>query len=261
MKSIRPALLALFTLGLLISNLTSGIAQTPGDLTDFWEMETRYTYSISTWNTEVGKSTGTFAGIAKHASVGNKYLFRTETIVRMLNGDISSKISSELFTDSEGYPSFYTAEYIEKKDTTSLTGVISPEGFQFQKLVDTTESSFTVNSSPTTVLCDKQSIPLWNLAFYNEPDLEADTIIFHVIIPYLEKRAVMTMVRKPDSIQTIMGEEINCKVFFSLRTEEYYYITPDHHVALVSLPKQNLRYELVAVEKVEIEEKKEDQAE
>jgi hypothetical protein len=79
MRSIRPALLALFTLGLVISIFSSGIAQTHGDLTDFWEMETRYTYSISTWNTEVGQSTGTFAGIAQHASVGNKYLFRTET--------------------------------------------------------------------------------------------------------------------------------------------------------------------------------------
>jgi hypothetical protein len=100
-----------------------------------------------------------------------------------------------------------------------------------------------------------------NLAFFNKEDLEQDTIVFYVLIPYLERRSVMQMVRQPDSKQVVMGEETNCKVFFSLRTDEYYYITPDHHLALVVLPKQNLRYELVAVEKIEPEAKKQKKTE
>ncbi|HEQ98045.1 MAG TPA: hypothetical protein ENO22_01745 [candidate division Zixibacteria bacterium] len=222
----------------------------------FWEMGTRYIYKISVLDTEVGQSTGTFVGLAKHNTVGNKYLFRTETVVKMLSGEISSKVSSEMFTQGQGYPAFYTAEYIEKTDTINLMGLLTPEGFQFRKMVDTTETSFTVNVSPSTVLCDRQSIPQWNLAFFNKADLERDTIMFYVLIPYLEKRSVMQMVRQPDSKQVVMGEETECRVFFSLRTDEYYYITPDHHVALVVLPKQNLRYELVAVEKVEPEAEK-----
>jgi hypothetical protein len=243
----------LFILTITFVFVSNAFAQPPEELVDFWEMGTRYTYKISVLETEVGQSTGTFVGLAKHNTVGNKYLFRTETVVKMLSGEISSKVSSEMFTQGEGYPAFYTAEYIEKTDTTNLMGLLTPEGFQFRKMVDTTETSFTVNVSPSTVLCDRQSIPQWNLAFYNKEDLDTDTIVFYVLIPYLERRSVMQMVRQPDSKQVIMGEETNCKVFFSLRTDEYYYITPDHHVALVVLPKQNLRYELVAIEKVEPE--------
>ena len=172
MKRTRSIIIALFILIIIFVFASNVFAQPPEELVDFWEMGTRYTYEISVLETEVGQSTGTFVGLAKHNTVGNKYLFRTETVVRMLSGEISSKVSSEMFTQSEGYPAFYTAEYIEKTDTTNLMGLLTPEGFQFRKMIDTTETNFTVNVSPSTVLCDRQSIPQWNLAFFNKEDAQ-----------------------------------------------------------------------------------------
>jgi len=68
----------------------------------------------------------------------------------------------------------------------------------------------------------------------------------------------MRMIRQPDEKIKVMGKDVACKVFFSIRTDEYYYITPERKVARVHLPKQNLYYDLMAIEKKPTEVKKEE---
>jgi hypothetical protein len=253
MNSIRLRPLIFIILIAIFLMPLSVFAQEGQLLTDFWKIGDKYTYDISTYGTKVGQSTGVFLGPVKHSVVGNKFLFQTETVVGFLNGNVASRVKSDLFTQSRGYPSFYDVTYEEKGDSTQMMGYLDKDGFNFKEKEDTTESEFVINISPSTVLCDRQSIPQWNIAFFNETDLDRDTVVFHVMIPYLKKRAMMLMTRQPDSTLVVMGKKTACRVFFSLRTDEYYYITPDHHVARVTLPKQGLKYELVAIDHVERE--------
>lgn len=253
MNSMRFHTVIILVLFCIIFMPLSVLAQDEGLLTDFWKIGDKYTYDISAWGTKVGHSTGTFLGPVKHSVVGNKFLFQTETVVGFQKGNVASRVKSDLFTQSRGFPSFYTATYEEKGDSVQVMGYLDRQGFVFKEKQDTTESEFVINISPSTVVCDRQSIPQWNLAFFNETDLDRDTIVVQAMIPYLKKRAVMTMARQPDDTLVVMGKKTPCKVFFSLRTDEYYYITPDRHVALVTLPKQGLKYELVSIDHVDRE--------
>lgn len=248
---IRP-IIALVLFSIMLIPL-SAFAQEEGLLTDFWKMGDRYIYDISVYGTNVGHTSSTFLGPVKHSVVGNKFLFQTETVVGLQNSNVSSRISSDLFTQSRGYPSFYSVTYVEKGDSIKMMGYLDRQGFQFKETKDAVDSEFVINVSPTTVLCDKQSVPQWNLAFFNEHELDRDTIVVYAMIPYLKTRALMSMARQNDTTLVVLGKKTPCKVFFSLRTDEYYYITPDHHVALVTLPKQGLDYRLAAIDHVDRE--------
>jgi len=253
MNSIRIRtiiVLVLFSIALIP---LSAFAQDGELLTDFWKIGDRYNYDISVYGTKVGHTSGTFLGPVKHSVVGNKFLFKTETVIGLQNGGFSSRINSDLFTQSRGFPSFYSVTYEEKGDSTKMMGYLDKADFMFKETKDTVESEFTINVSPSTVVCDKQSVPQWNLAFFNESKLDDDTVYVQAMIPYMKKRALMTMIRQPDDTLTVIGKKTPCRVFFSLRTDEYYYITPDHHVALVTLPKQGLKYELVSIDHVDRE--------
>jgi hypothetical protein len=246
---LRAALLMAASIILLFAgNL---IAQgTNNSLFDFWKIGDEYKYLVTAYNANVGYSTGTFVGAVKHSEIGNAYLFKTETTIGVPGTGVGSKVTSELFTEARGYPMFYQSEYIDKGETRKLMGYQIKSDFDFKETIDTTQTSFQINISPSTVLCDRQCIPQWNIAFFNEPDVDRDTIIFSVLIPYLKTRARMTMIRQADTTLTVLGKETPCRVYYSIRTDEYYFITPDRHVARVTLPKQGLIYELVSVKAV-----------
>jgi hypothetical protein len=126
--------------------------------------------------------------------------------------------------------------------------------FLFKEQIDTTLERFKVSFSPETIICDRQTIPHWNIAFARIKDLSKDTLVFKVLIPYMKNRVVMTMLRQTDSTIEVMGDSLKCHVFFSLRTDEYYFVSPDRQVVMVDLPKQNLAYRLSAIEDIEKKE-------
>ena len=248
MKKSCKLALCLFALGLSIILAAPLTAQTKNaKLIDYWPVGQEMTYEIDTWGRVLGHSTTTFVGPVSHSVAGNCYLFRTEVIVHDLKGDINSQSNSELFTDVVGLPRFYTVDYVELGDTTSYQGYLGEYEFVFQEVVDTGVASFTTNMSPTTVLCDKQSVAQWNLAFFNEANLDVDEITFSVLIPYLKLRTLMKMERRDDATIKVLGKDVLCKVFYSLRTDEYYYITPQKYVAQIHLPKQGLTYKLKSI--------------
>jgi hypothetical protein len=220
-----------------------------------WKIGEEFKYEIVLWNQNVGYSTGMFVGPVKHSAIGNALLFRINSVITRPTTQTKIVISSEMFTDGSGHPGFYTAEYIEINQTSSIQGYLEGATFKLKKKIDTTETEFDINISPSTILCDKQSIPQWNIAFNSQPDLDQDTLHFSVLIPYLEKRARMRMIRQPDEKMKVLGQEMTCRVYFSPRTEEYYYITPDKKVARVYLPKQKLNYNLISIEKKPLEYK------
>jgi hypothetical protein len=251
----HPAIFLFLSLFFLLQSVAAA-QEPPKKLTEFWEIGDEYKYEIKTWNKILGYSSGQFVGMVKHAAVGESFLFRTLTTINDLSGNLVTSIKGEVFTQGSGYPGFYTAEYTEKGQTRKLKGALAGYDFNFIETMDSMESEFKVNISPSTQICDRQTIPHWNLIFFNAPDLERDTIVFSVLIPYLKTRAKMRMIRQPDEKIKVMGKDVACKVFFSIRTDEYYYITPERIVARVHLPKQSLYYDLVAIEKKPTEVKK-----
>ncbi len=253
--TLHPAIFLFLCMIFLLQSLALA-QEAPRKLTEFWEIGDEYKYEIKAWDRILGYSTGQFVGLVRHSTVGESFLFRTVTTIDDLGGNLNTSIKGEVFTQASGFPGFYTAEYTEKGQIRKLKGALSGYDFNFIETIDTVESEFKVNISPTTQICDRQTIPHWNLIFFNAPDLEKDTIVFSVLIPYLKTRAKMRMIRQPDEKITVMGKDVVCKVFFSLRTDEYYYITPERKVARVHLPKQNLYYDLVAIEKKPTEVKK-----
>jgi len=253
--SIRLALF--FYMLLLFGYQSLSLAQEEEEkrLNILWKIGEEFTYDITTWNMHLGYSTGHFVGLVDHEVVGKAFLFRTKTEINNLSGELNTSIESELFTQGSGYPGYYTAKYTEGGEVRELAGYLAGITFIFHEREDTLENDFEVNVSPETFICDRQSIPHWNLAFYNVPNIDRDTLHFSVLIPYLKKRAKMRMYRQDNAKIEVMGEEVICRVFFSPRTEEYYYITPERRVARVHLPQQGLNYMLVSIEKKPAEEK------
>lgn len=253
MKKSCKFALCFLAFGLALIILTSPLAAQSNDkgLINYWPIGQGMTYEIDTWGKVLGQSTTTFAGVVNHSVAGNCYLFRTETVVHDLKGDLNSEIKSELFTDVTGKPRFYTVDYIEKGDTTSYQGYLGEYEFIIAEIVDTGVVEYRTNMSPTTVLCDRQSVAQWNLAFYNEGNLDRDEITFSVLIPYLKLRTLMRMERRDDATLKVLGKDVLCKVFYSVRTDEYYYITPQKYVAQIHLPKQGLTYRLTSIKPAE----------
>jgi len=215
-------------------------------LLSYWNIGDKYYYRITMMNVNVGSCVGEFIGKVNHEKAGDCFQFATIT---KFDPKFNIQITSNLYTQKNGYPVAYDAKYNEGKSSFSISGFPDEHEFIFREKKDTLTVQEEVNISPLTLLCDKQCIPHWNLAFYNCPDFGQDTIIFNVLIPYLKKRTFIKMFRQEDQKLDVLGIEINCLVYFSPRTDEFYYITPDKKVARVFIPSQEATYNLTAIEK------------
>ncbi len=220
-------------------------------LIDYWEIGETLEYNVTTWGRDIGYSRAELVGIVDHASLGRALLFKSETVIKRLTGQVSTRIEGELFTQGLGYPGFYVGQYLENNKRRTMQGRIAQEGFVFMERIGESEQEVPINAPPWSFIVDRQTIPHWNLAFFNEDDLDKDTLKLSILIPYLKKRAIMQFAKKPDKQIEVMGETVNCDVFLSIRTDEFYYITPDKRVARVEYPGQGLEYNLVAITKKE----------
>lgn len=234
----------IFCLVLTVSLTAGAGAEKQDDLSNYWKPGERLIYEITFAGRTIGSAVGEFVGKVKHATVGDKYLIECNTDISVLNLTSDYSVSSQMYTSDEGRPLYYEVNYVEKSDERSMEGVHGMGEFLFKEFSDTGEARFRVSYSPESVLCDRQTIPHWNVAFSHLKDMSVDTLVFKVMIPYLKKRVVMKMARHPDTTLVIMEDSIECHTYFSLRTDEYYYVTPDKRVVMVELPRQNLVYKL-----------------
>ena len=231
-------------LAVIMSLAVRADAEKQDDLANYWKPGERLIYEVTFAGRTIGSAVGEFVGKVKHGTVGSRYLIDCRTDISVLNLTSDYSVSSQMYTSDEGRPVYYEVNYVEKGDERSMDGVHGMGEFLFKEFSDTGEARFRVSYSPESVLCDRQTIPHWNVAFSHVKNMTVDTLVFKVMIPYLKKRVVMKMARHPDTTLVIMEDSIKCHTYFSLRTDEYYYVTPDRRVVMVDFPKQNLIYKL-----------------